>query len=201
MCGLSKSHIHDIENARVEASHEVLARLAIALGGSLAVRIYPGTGPIVRDHIQAAMVGALLDALHPSWRPTPEVGVHRPVRGVIDLVLERADPPIVACEAHSDLRRLEQQVRWARAKSDALAEARGVTVSRLLLLRSTARTRSVAAEFGSFLSAAYPARHEDAMSALRNGDPWPGDTIVWCRVERGRATILDRPPRGVRLGR
>jgi transcriptional regulator with XRE-family HTH domain len=201
ICGLSKSHVHDIEGARVDASSEALARVATALGGTLASRIYPGTGPLVRDHLQAAMLGALLGDLDATWRPVPEVGVSRPVRGVIDLVLERSDPPTVACEAQSDLRRLEQQVRWSRAKADALADARGTEVSPLLLLRSTARTRAIAREYGLVLEAAYPARHVDALAALRGGAAWPGAAIVWCRVDRGGAILLPHPPRGVRPGR
>jgi transcriptional regulator with XRE-family HTH domain len=199
--GVSKSHLHDIEAGRVDASHEVTARVAAALGGTLAVRIYPGTGPLVRDHISAAMIGALLRSLHQSWRPTPEVAVHRPVRGVIDLVLEGPDPPIVACEAQSELRRLEQQVRWFRAKAEALGEARGAEVARLVLLRNTARTRAIASEFESFLAAAYPTRCEDILAALAGGTPLPGDGIIWCRVDGGTAAIMARPPRGISLGR
>jgi hypothetical protein len=40
------------------------------------------------------------------------VPVERPVRGVIDLVLvHRERPLVVAVEAHSEIRRLEQQIR------------------------------------------------------------------------------------------
>jgi hypothetical protein len=116
--------------------------------------------------------------------------------------------PLVACEAGSDLRRIEQQVRWSRAKADALAAARqddeGASarpISRLLLLRSTQRTRAIAAQHGDFLAAAYPAGAADAFAALTGEAPWPGDAIVWCRVEVGRAIILDHPPRGVHVGR
>jgi hypothetical protein len=79
----------------------------------LGVRLYPGTGPLIRDHLQAAMIEALLQILHPRWRPSPEVWVTRPVQGVIDLVLEAevdddATAPLIATEAQSELRRLEQ---------------------------------------------------------------------------------------------
>jgi hypothetical protein len=167
----------------------------------LGVRLYAGSGPLVRDHLQSSMLGAMLEAIDPVWRPTLEVAVQRPIRGVIDLVLEGPEPPLIACEAHSDLRRLEQQVRWSRAKAEALADARGTSVSRLLLLRSTTRTRALAAEFGPFLQTAYPGRHVDAVASLRSAVPWPGDAIIWCRVEGGVATVMERPPRGIRIGR
>jgi hypothetical protein len=155
------------------------------------------------------MLGALLAVAHPRWRRRPEVAVYRPVRGVIDLVLDANDQPLVAAEAQSELRRIEQQIRWSRAKADALGDAgearddRPVvrTVSRLLLLRSTVRTRAVVAEYADLVGAAYPARAREAYAALSGEAPWPGDAILWCRVERGQATILERPPRGIAVGR
>jgi transcriptional regulator with XRE-family HTH domain len=199
--GIGSSTLHDLELARQDPSIDTLSRLAAALGMDLGVRLFPGTGPRIRDHISAPMIGAMLSDLHSSWRPTLEVSVLRPVRGVIDAVLDRSEPPTVACEVQSDLRRLEQQVRWCRAKSEALAESRQTHVSRLLVLRSTARTRAIAREYERVLAAAYPARSQDVLAALRSGAPWPGDALLWCRVDGGEATMLDRPPRGIRVGR
>ena len=105
------------------------------------------------------MLGALLASLDRRWRPRPEVWVIRPVRGVIDLVLEPEDhpEPLIAVEAQSDMRRLEQQLRWSQAKADALATARSRPVSRLLLLRSTRRTKAVLGEYVATTRAAFPA--------------------------------------------
>lgn len=199
---VSKSHLHDIESGRVDATHEVVARIAAVLGGQLSVRLYPGTGPLVRDHVQAAMTGALIALLHERWRPRPEVPVYKPVRGVIDLVLDDVPAGVtVACEAQSELRRLEQQVRWSRAKAEALGMATEATVSRLLLLRSCVRMRAIVNEYAPLLAAAYPARAADVYAALRTDAPWPGDGILWCRYEDARAHVLERPPRGTAFGR
>jgi hypothetical protein len=74
--------------------------------------------------------------------------------------------------------------------------------SRLMLLRSTARTRAIAREFGPFLAAAYPARHASALAAWVDGARWLGDAILWCRVARGRARVIPaHPPRGIRMPR
>ena len=62
---ISRSHLCAIEAGKAEASTEVLAAIADVLGASLAVRLYPGTGPRIRDHLQAAMLEALLADLHP----------------------------------------------------------------------------------------------------------------------------------------
>lgn len=201
--------MHAIESARIEPRWGAVCRIAAALGGTLGVRFFAGTGPLIRDHIQSAMVAALLAILEERWQPRPEVPLYRPVRGVIDLVLDDGVGPIIACEAQSELRRLEQQIRWSQAKADALAaqrradppiaETRGV--GRLLLLRSTPRTRATVAQFADLVAAAYRAATSAAYRALTTNGPWPGDALLWCRVEAGRATVLERPPRGIRVGR
>jgi len=130
---------------------------------------------------------------------------------VIDLTLtDRASPVVVAAEAQSELRRLEQQIRWAAEKSEGLARKvleadpvnAGITVSRLLILRSTVATRELARTYASTLNAAYPARTADVIRALTTPSAsWPGPGIVWVRLEGGHGTLLGLPPRGVALGR
>lgn len=198
---MSRSHLHAIETGATQARLEVLARAGAALGMDLSVRLYPNTGPLVRDHIQAAMIEALLRVLDERWQPSPEVAVYRPVRGVVDLLLDANTEPLVATEAQSELRRLEQQLRWSQAKADALAAVRARGTSRLLLLRSTRATRTVVSAFEQTVRAVYPARSEDAYAALTNDHAWPGAAVLWCDIAQGRAHIRARPPRGISVGR
>jgi hypothetical protein len=150
------------------------------------------------------MIEALLRQLDRRWVARPEFPVPS-ARGVIDLVLGlRSGGLTIACECHSELRRLEQVLRRSNEKAVVLEEPGmpGKTVSRLLLLRSTAETRHVARHYESTLAAAYPARSADALAALRGAAAdWPGPAIIWVRLEGGRADLLDGPPRGVRVGR
>jgi transcriptional regulator with XRE-family HTH domain len=210
--GISATTQADIEAGRCVPTFQVVSRIGSVLGASFSARFLPGTGPLIRDRLQSAMLQALTSALDGRWRKRLEVPVYRPVRGVIDLVLEPLDAEFgVAAEAHSELRRLEQQVRWATAKADSLAallaeqrgagDARHIAVFRLLLLRSTPRTRSVVAEYGELLAIAYPARHADLLTALRGPAGWPGSGILWCDVSGTSARLLERPPRGITLGR
>jgi transcriptional regulator with XRE-family HTH domain len=218
--GISQGTLSQIETGEIGPTLEVLSRLAAALGGELSVRIYPGVGTPIRDHVQAAMLQGLLQALHPRWKRFLEVAVHRPVRGVIDLVLHDPDEAIlIASEAQSELRRLEQQVRWSRAKADALSDGgatelsellaaherhgdgKAPAISRLLLLRSAQATHKVVATFTDLLAAAYPARHADAVAALKGDGAWPGPALVWMDLAKGIGTLRDVPPRGIRLGR
>ena len=124
----------------------MLVAIASALGGDAHVRLYPGTGPRLRDPLQARIVEALLRLAGPAWQGHVEVPVYRPVRGVIDVVLvDRTAPTVIAIEVHSELRRLEQQLRWANEKASALPSSTvwpepstpEPTVHRLMVLRST----------------------------------------------------------------
>ncbi len=152
------------------------------------------------------MIEALLALLHPRWRRRPEVPVYRPIRGVIDLVLaDRVAHEMVATEVQSQLRRVEQQIRWSVAEGRCPRGAPRVTpeerVGRLLVLRNTAAMREVARAASQTLSAAYPARTVDAINSLAGDAPWPGSAIIWANVEGGRSQILDGPPRGIQVGR
>ncbi len=62
--------------------------------------------------------------------------------------------------------------------------------------------RELVRTFEASLGAAYPARVWDIHQALTTAAvPWPGAGIIWADVTGGRARILERPPRGVSLGR
>lgn len=211
--GVDQSYLAKVEAATVRASVETLTAISLALGADLSVRLFPNTGPPIRDKTQAVMLEALLRVAHRRWRRFIEVQVVRPVRGVIDLVLhEPGDSTVVALEAQSQMRRLEQQVRWGHAKADALTSSSlarrlwpkdlPTEVSAALLLRSTRANRDLAVEFEELLRAAYPAPTADALASLTCPDRrWPGSAILWADVTDGTARILEHPPRGVRLGR
>lgn len=208
VAGIDRSHYSRIEAGTANASLETLVAISTALGADISVRLYPGTGPRLTDRHQARMIETLLRSLCDDWRPHVEVPVSRPSRGVIDAVLERpAARLLVVTEAYSELRRLEQQIRWSAdkaasiASSDLVGPGRELTVSRLLVLRSTATTRQLARDFEATLHAAYPARTAAVIASLRDGADWPGPGIVWIRIEGERVELLDGPPRGVVLGR
>ena len=206
-----RSHIARIESGIARPSLEVLTAIGVALGADLSLRYFPGAGPRLHDRFQAVMVEAFLREMDPRWLVELEVPISQPSRGVIDIVLaDRHGPITVAAEAQSELRRLEQQVRWSTEKADGLAQrldrdgldSARRNVSRLLILRSTVTTREIARRFGATLAGAYPARTEDVVRALTSpAAPWPGPGIVWMHVEGDRATLMRFPPRGVSLGR
>lgn len=209
--GISQPYLAAVEGGSAVASLEVLQAVAASLGGDASLRFYPGTGPRLQDRFQAPMVEAFLRILHPRWQRFPEQPVHRPAAGLIDLALADAGAALlVAAEFHSQLRRLEQQIRWARAKSEGLAstalgelvgDGAAPRVDRLLVLRSTSATRALAREFEATLSAAYPARTEDVLASLTGQAEWPGSGVVWVTIDKGDVHVMARQPPGVALGR
>lgn len=209
--GVHRSHLARIEGSKVHSSMEVLTAIAVGLGADLSVRFYAGAGPRLHDRFQAAMTEALLRSLDPRWRAELEVSIIRPARGVIDVVLtDRAGPTTIAGEVYSELRRLEQQIRWSAEKSAGLATrladddplAASRDVSRLLVLRSTIATRDIARRYEATLATAYPARTRDVVLALTTpSGAWPGPGIVWMHLHGGTATLMPFPPPHVSLGR
>lgn len=209
--GIDAAYLGRIETGRANPSNEVLIAIGVALGADLSVRYFPGARPQIHDRFQAPMIEALLRSLHPRWEPALEVLVTHPIRGVIDLVLaDLASELEIAIEVQSDLRRLEQQIRWGREKAESLmarrmsgaGESTARRVSQLLILRSTVRTRELARQYNATLRAAFPARTADAYASLTTpAAPWPGPAIVWMHLHGSKANLMHHPPPGIDLGR
>ncbi len=188
--------------ARIEGGSEAPSiatyqRLASALGADLHTRIYPNTGPALRDRHQARMLEVLLAPLHPRWTPFTELAVRQPSRGWIDLGLHDATSHVfLASELQSELRRLEQLVRWSTEKAASLPSWDGwphlgdePAISRLLVVRRTRATRDVAITFERQLRVAYPAHPADALAALTGTAPWPGPSLLWVVLDGKRSRI------------
>lgn len=58
--GMSKGQLHRIEAGTSQPGWETLARLCVALGRRVGLTLHPDGGPLVRDHVSAAMVETLL---------------------------------------------------------------------------------------------------------------------------------------------
>jgi len=189
--GVDQGYLHRILAGTERPSHETYARLAVALGADLASRLYPDTGPLVRDRHQARILEAVLRAVHPRWRAYTEVAVRRPSRGWIDAVLhDRREGVVVAVEIQSELRRLEQVVRWSAEKAASLPSWDGWAslgeeprTSSLLVVRRTRATRATAAAVAGQLRVAYPAHPDDALAALTGTTPWPGAALIWSVID------------------
>jgi transcriptional regulator with XRE-family HTH domain len=202
---IDQSALSRIEAGKITPSIQTLVALATALGMEASVRLYPTVGPRLHDRTSAPITDALLAIAHTRWTPRLEVFVLTPAKGVIDVVFtERHSNEVVAAEIQGQLRRVEQQLRWAGEKADSLQSARGwpwtsgpPRIARLLVLRSTADTRALVRGLPELFRAAYPAPETEAYGALTSQSaPWPGHALLWAEVAGARARILDDAPRG-----
>ncbi len=196
--GVPSAYVWRIFNGDERPSIETYARLAATLGADLSARLYPTTGPAIRDRHQARIHEGLLAIATARWRRISEIGVRRPVRGWIDLALhDPREGVVVATEIESEINRLEQQVRWSNAKADALpswtgwAELGEPAISRMMVVRWTRTTRAVAVEFPRQLRSAFPAHPADALAALTGPAPWPGPALLWARIGPTGVRFLD----------
>jgi transcriptional regulator with XRE-family HTH domain len=195
--GLDSGYLSRIEQATVRPSAETYLRIAAALGADFNARLYPTTGPRIHDRHQAPILEALLELLHPRWAPFPEVAVRHASRGWIDLVLH--DPRaglLVATEIESELRRVEQLVRWSKEKADSLPSWDGwprlpgaPVVSQLLIVRRTRATIEVGREFERQLRLAWPAHPADALASLAGTAGWPGASLIWATKESTKVRL------------
>ena len=167
-----------IERGLREPSITALTAIANALGADASIRLFPGAGPRLRDPLQARIGEALLRILNPRWDRMLEVPVVRPARGFIDLVLLDRPPTVAICtEIQSELRRLEQLIRWANEKALALPSApfwdrigETPSIERLLVIRSTRSNREIATRFAETLGVAYPCRTSDGRLGMARAD-------------------------------
>jgi transcriptional regulator with XRE-family HTH domain len=124
--GVDLRYLSRIETGDEAPSLATYQRLASALGADLHARVYPNTGPALRDRHSARMLELLLEPLHVRWQRYSELGAARPSRGWIDLGLHDPLPrQFVASELQGELRRLEQLVRWHAAKAESLPSWEG----------------------------------------------------------------------------
>jgi transcriptional regulator with XRE-family HTH domain len=199
--GVDPAFLGRIEDRSERPSPETLVRIGLVLGADFSAHLYPNTGPTIRDRFAAPMLELLLGQLHPRWRPFTEVPVHRPSRGWIDVVLHEPRERIaVAGELQSELRRLEQLIRWQATKAESIPSWEGwqhlgeaPAISRLLLVRRTRATRTIASDFAAQLRVAYQAHPDDAVASLTGTAPWPGAALVWLAIDaRGSRLVGGR---------
>ena len=200
--GISPGYLADMFTGNAEPSFGTTARLAVPLGADLSVRLYPNTGPTIRDRHQARIFEALLAMLGGAWRAYAEATVWKPVRGAIDAVLHDPRQELIVCtEIESDMRRIEQTLRWSREKMEALPSWSGwpgvlarageePRLSQLLVVRRTRANRRIVENFQRQLALAYPAHPEDALAALAGDKAWPGSALVWAQIERDRVRFV-----------
>ena len=171
---ISHSQVGRIERgALVDVTLGQVARLAVAAGLDLSVRLYPGSDP-VRDVAHIRLLERLRAELHPSltWRTEVPLPIPGDLRAW-DAVIGGRDWQIAVeaetrvADAQALQRRLSRKVRDGRI------------VHVLLLVADTARNREAVAAAGSGLTAMFPATARAVLEALRSGhDPGLSGIVI-----------------------
>ncbi len=196
--GIDAAYVARIEDGRGRPSAETYARIGAVLGADFNGHLYANTGPSIRDRHQAPILEHLLSVLNPRWQPFPEAAVRRPSRGWIDCVLHDPETAVlIATEIVSELRRIEQLIRWSKEKANSLPSWDGWSrlpgppaVSQLLILRRTRANATLAREFERQLRLAWPGHPGDALASLMGSEAWPGPTLLWVATSTSHHRFL-----------
>jgi transcriptional regulator with XRE-family HTH domain len=200
--GMDPSVVSRIEDGQIMPTLETYGRVSAALGATFRARPFPSTGPPIHDRHQVPIAELVLASIdRRRWSPTLEVAVRRPARGWVDLALhDRSAATLVASELESDIRRIEQLLRWSGDKAASLGSAKEwrewsrlgpPTISRLLVVRWTRANRDVVESARRQLREVYSADPRDALEALGGTTAtWPGSALLWARVDGKRKELV-----------
>src|SRR5262245_5233393 len=72
--GVNDSYLARVEAGTAEPSTETGVRIGLALGADFSRRLYPNTGPTIRDRHQAPISEGIFAIVHPRWRRYVEIG-------------------------------------------------------------------------------------------------------------------------------
>lgn len=172
---MSRQRYGRIEGGRCETLSIVeLNQLAVVLGHSTAIRLYPA-GPPVRDVAQAVRLTAFLSSARPPLRYRVEVPLP-PVEGRTELrawdAMLFGGGARTAIELETRLRDLQALLRRV-----ALKRRDDATEGFLLLVADTRTNRRVLAEFSDLLADLRRLRPSTVRSALQAGRH-PGTGVV-----------------------
>jgi transcriptional regulator with XRE-family HTH domain len=206
--GISAAHLCRIEAGQTDASRRALARIAAVLGPDVSERIFPNTGPRIRDRLQAPILESLLTISIQGGAVTSRSGSPAAC-GALSIssssMLQTWSWPGRSSRASAAW---SSSFGGATRRQERSANRRPVSgagesavVSRLLVLRSTASSREIVRAHSEVLRTESPARACDAYTSLTGAASWPGPALIWARLEGGKAVILPEPPRGVGVGR
>ncbi|MGH2465859.1 MAG: helix-turn-helix transcriptional regulator, partial [Candidatus Limnocylindrales bacterium] len=181
--GTTRSLICRFEQGDPAVSLRTRFRVAAALGADLRLSAYEGSGALIRDSRQAAIVEYLLQIRDRQWRPTVEASVPGPGRRSIDLRLDDGEDSVLF-EVETRLDSLEEIVRELHSKRSAFLEAPGSGRRRrvhvVLVLPATRRHRAIIRAHPEIVRSAFPISSLALSRALAGaGEAWPGDGILW----------------------
>lgn len=174
--GRSASHVSRVEHGIIAGlTLPQLYRHAAAVGLRPFLNLYPAVARPL-DRAQLALVAALRQRLHATWRMALEVPM--PIAGDLraaDAVISRPGVRILV-EIITRLADFQAQLRAARRK------ARDLSADRLVfVIAATSTNRQALRDAGAAVTEAFPVSTRTALRRLAAGDDPGGDAIVLLR--------------------
>lgn len=180
--GTSRSLVCRLEQGDPAVELRMRFRVAAVLGADLRFTAYEGSGAVIRDSVQAAVVEELLRSRDPVWRPLVEAEVPGPGRRSVDLRLDGPRDTILM-EVETRVGSLEEIVRELHSKRRAFIDAvdadAGRRVHVVLVLPLTRRHATMVKAHPEIIRAAFPVSPSAIRRALTSGSgSWPGDGLL-----------------------
>jgi len=183
--GVSQSFASGVERGTRGATLEVACRLAAAVGGELAMRLYPADGVSLRDSGQLGLAQTIVAGSHPSWHARMEVPVSAGDRRAADLLLEGAEE-VLHLEIERSLTDLQAQVRSANLKRDQLAARYDRPLRLIIAFPDTAATRLVIRQLDPLLVRTFRIASRQIARAITHGGAVHGDGFLFVQESRWR---------------
>jgi transcriptional regulator with XRE-family HTH domain len=162
---------------------DTICAVAQAAGLRINVKAYPA-GPIsLRDSGQLRVAEYLAALAHPSLKPAMELPVGDPFGRAADIVFFGPEEIL-----HEEIERrpgdLQEPLRGAAVKRDALQTRHHRPVRLILVVEDTARNRELLRPHASLIQRVLPATSTEILRSMRTGTVLGRDGLLWVRPWR-----------------
>jgi transcriptional regulator with XRE-family HTH domain len=165
---------------------DTLCAVAHAAGLRITLKAYPEGRISLRDTGQLRIAEYLAALAHPSLRPAMELPVGDPFGRAADIVFFGPDE-ILHQEVERRLSDLQETLRSATVKRDALQARHHRPVRLILVVTDTARNRELVGPHSTLVRRVLPASSAQVLHAMRTGTTLGQDGFLWVRPWRPAA--------------
>lgn len=183
--GVSADSVRRVEIGDPHVQLNTLCGVGEAVGLDVVVRVYPRSGPSLRDAGQLTVAQILRSVAHRTWHF--EVEVSAGVHGEAIDVCMFGPTEILAIEIDRLLLDFQDQYRRNSIKREHVAQHHRRPVRLVMVVQDTDRNRHAVQAHRAFIQSVLPAGSREVLASLRSGKPLMRDGILWIRP--------DRPPR------
>lgn len=180
---VSQQEVSRAEIGQVGVSLEARCRMAAACGHEVGLKLFPVATVSLRDSGQLSLANALLQVLHPTWRPRLEVPVAAGDLRAADMLLSHPDE-LVQIEIERALVDFQAQLRSGQVKRDIFAVGESRPVRLVLAVPDTHGTRESLRPIAALLRRALPLDTRGILAALRDGRALGSDGLLVVREDR-----------------